>query len=372
MKILHINSYSVSNVLFDNLYDLQSQKEHEISVYVPRVKGKEEYKAQHQKYKSIVPVYTEMDRFFFFHKSNKILKNIQTLYNFDNFEIIHAHTLFSNGIIAYRLTQIYHIPYVITIQNTDLNLFFHKCIHLRPIGKKILQNAKRVIFISSAYKQRVLEDFVKKSFENEIAAKSVIIPYGIDPYWHKNKYHRERNNTVKSLNILSVGDVSFNKNQLSVCRACELLMKRGWKITYHIAGRIVDAKVYNELCEKDYVKYVGYKNKEELLQLYRACDVFVLPSKTETFGLVYGEALSQELPIIYTSGEGFDGNFPDGYVGYSVEADDSEAIMRYIIEIVNDYDRLIKNGTEAIKKFEWERIASAHFALYQESINGVK
>lgn len=40
-----------------------------------------------------------------------------------------------------------------------------------------------------------------------------------------------------------------------------------------------------------------------------------MPSHKETFGLVYAEAMSQGLPIIYTKNQGFDGQFPDGYVG---------------------------------------------------------
>ena len=42
-----------------------------------------------------------------------------------------------------------------------------------------------------------------------------------------------------------------------------------------------------------------------------------MPSITETFGLVYGEALSQGLLIIYTKGQGFDGQIKEKLAGYS-------------------------------------------------------
>jgi glycosyltransferase involved in cell wall biosynthesis len=59
--------------------------------------------------------------------------------------------------------------------------------------------------------------------------------------------------------------------------------------------------------------------KEKLLNNYRNSDIFIMPSYNETFGLVYIEAMSQGLPIIYTQNEGVDGYFKEGSVGYSVK-----------------------------------------------------
>ena len=38
--------------------------------------------------------------------------------------------------------------------------------------------------------------------------------------------------------------------------------------------------------------------------IYRENDIYVMPSIIETFGLVYAEAMSQGLPVIYTRGQG--------------------------------------------------------------------
>lgn len=42
--------------------------------------------------------------------------------------------------------------------------------------------------------------------------------------------------------------------------------------------------------------YFGFKNQTELAEIYRTADVFVFPSKTDTFGLVILEALASGLP----------------------------------------------------------------------------
>ena len=57
-----------------------------------------------------------------------------------------------------------------------------------------------------------------------------------------------------------------------------------------------------------------------------------MPSSNETFGLVFIEALSQSLPIIYTKGEGIDGYFKDDFIGKAVNSKDNQSIA-YAIKI---------------------------------------
>lgn len=45
-------------------------------------------------------------------------------------------------------------------------------------------------------------------------------------------------------------------------------------------------------------------DKTKIIDVYRDSDIFVMPSKFETFGLVYVEALTQGLHLIYTKGQG--------------------------------------------------------------------
>lgn len=61
----------------------------------------------------------------------------------------------------------------------------------------------------------------------------------------------------------------------------------------------------------------------------RSCSVFAMPSIFETFGLVYLEALSQNLPVVYTKGQGIDGMF-DNTVGIGVDPLSVEEIKNAI------------------------------------------
>jgi len=56
-----------------------------------------------------------------------------------------------------------------------------------------------------------------------------------------------------------------------------------------------------------------------------------MPSITETFGLVYAEALSQGLPVLYTRGQGFDRQFEEGEVGYAVDCFDDRMHKKQLL-----------------------------------------
>ncbi|HGK7332802.1 TPA: glycosyltransferase [Streptococcus suis] len=62
-----------------------------------------------------------------------------------------------------------------------------------------------------------------------------------------------------------------------------------------------------------------------------------MPSFHESFGLVYAEAMSQGMPVIYTRGQGFDGQFEEGVVGFSVDCIDEVEISNKIISIVKGF-----------------------------------
>ena len=61
-----------------------------------------------------------------------------------------------------------------------------------------------------------------------------------------------------------------------------------------------------------------------------------MPSIHESFGRVYAEAMTQGVPVIYSKGQGFDGIYPDGHVGYSVPSRNPE----YIAECIKNISQL--------------------------------
>lgn len=77
------------------------------------------------------------------------------------------------------------------------------------------------------------------------------------------------------------------------------------------------------------VHFLGFRNQSVLPEIYGACDVFVLSSENEPWGLVVNEAMCAGLPVIASEEVGAAGDLvEDGENGFQYEAGDVEALAR--------------------------------------------
>lgn len=364
MKVLHINSYYSGSHFYKNLYDKQKESGLDIDVYVPVSTSIDTSELQLGEYTTISTNHSKYDRLFFHIKHNKIYKDIVNRYSINDFSIVHAHSLFSNGYIAYKIYKNYGIPYIVAVRNTDVNLFFKKFIHLRMLGTNILRNAKKVIFISNPYKEYTIGRFIPNKYKEEIKLKSIVIPNGIDKFWIYNKINRKERLENNELKIIYVGVINSNKNIETTIKVCETLIEYGYSVNYIVVGQIKDNRYKDFMKKYSFIRYIPHCKKEELISHYRSADMFIMPSKHETFGLVYVEAMSQGLPVIYTKGQGFDGQFKEGEVGYSVQYDSAEEIAEKIELIIKDYETVSKTCIEKVDRFDWNKIADKYLKIY--------
>lgn len=369
MKILHINSYYSVSSFYKNLFDKQIGSGLDISVYVPVSKDADLSSIKLDNYTTVSRNHGKYDRIIFYIKHRKIFKDVMKKYDMNTFDLIHAHSLFSNGYIALELKKAYGIPYIVAVRNTDVNFFFKHMIHLRKTGIEILKEAERVIFLSPAYRDFVLSKYVPDNLKDKIRVKTQIIPNGIDDFWIKNKGNLKIYNYGENLKLLYVGVIDKNKNLTTTVKAIELLKEKGCNVCFTVVGRIIDDRVYKQLTEKPYIQYITPKTKEELIDIYRSSDIFVMPSITETFGIVYGEAMSQGLPIIYSRGQGFHGQFEEGQVGYGVDSFNKEEMADRILRICSSYEVISDNCIKLVDRFNWRDLTREYLKIYSNFSN---
>ena len=311
--------------------------------------------------------YKNWHRLFFRFKENLVLRDFIKLYNKGEFDLIHAHTLFSNGYIALQVKKRWGIPYIVAVRDVDLNIFLKYRFTLRKIGRDILRESEKIVFLSPKYKQQMFEKYVPAKYFNEFHAKSIILPNGINSFFHENKYEQIRQiNVNEPLRILTVGYVSKRKNILEVCKEIDVLNSRGIEANYTVIGKVLDRRLLEKLKSYPFVRYIPFMSKNDLLEEYRRAHMLVMPSVRETFGLVYAEAMSQGLPVIYTKGQGFDGQFKEGLVGYSVDCQDYEEIASKIEMVVDNYDKITVNCINEVQRFDWDAISKRYIELYEK------
>ena len=110
---------------------------------------------------------------------------------------------------------------------------------------------------------------------------------------------------------------------------------------------------------------------DELVKLYQSSDVFVFPSRLETFGIVLVEAMAAGLPVITTNAPGCRDVVRGGKDGITVDVDNMAALlsaMRQLREneiLRNQFSRASRNRAAA---FSWDGVTTAYLTLYREMI----
>lgn len=373
MKVLHLCSDYAGTPLYKDFVESLDRKGVQQIIYVP-VRSEElinKYRnpdllgAKHY-YSYILNPYL---RFNYFGKINKVYEDVKAKIEYSSLNLVHAHFLFSDGGVAYKLKKDIGLNYIVTVRNTDIYAFFKYMIHLKKFGLKILRNAHKIIFLSSSYKNTLFENYVPEKYLEELEEKIIIIPNGVNDFWLKNLF-KPRKLVGEKIRLIYVGEFSKNKNIPIIIEVVDKLRKKGKETQFTLIGqygnnvRKIRNLVNKRLNYIDSLPRITDKNK--LLIQYRKADIFIMPSFYETFGLVFPEAMSQGLPLIYTCKQGFAGYYKDGEIGYAVNPKNPEEIIERIEMILSDYEQLSKKCINEIKNFSWELIASKYDKIYKE------
>ncbi|EHO08780.1 hypothetical protein HMPREF9714_02151 [Myroides odoratimimus CCUG 12901] len=374
MRILHIaNDYSGSKVykeLFTELDELGCvqlvytaiRSEGLIDKNLILFKTKDSF----IKYSNILNNYDRVD---FFYKINKIFQNVSSLIENYQVDLIHAHTWFSDGAVAYKLFKKYNIPYTVTIRNTDMNVFYKYMFHLRGIAKNILMSAQKIIFVSDIYKDRFLNTVLFKRNSSFLFHKLTVLYNGIDDFWINNVKERHQYNCSSVFKLLFIGKFDKGKNVLNLIEALKILNKD--KVHYTLTlvggGGSDEKKVLKAVEESNFISYLGaIYDKKELVKQFVSHEVFAMPSRAETFGLVYLEALSQGLPILNTINEGIYGMYCN--IGESVRYNDKKGIAIAISKLKKNYENYNFCGKSIVENHSWKLIAMKYFECYKASL----
>lgn len=372
-KLLQISNDFADQKIYVNLVRKLSSEGFKQIVYVPL---KWKYKIDGNKDDSIKDVTYHYSyilkrnilfKLQFRRKLRIILEDIERKINIDELGLVHAHFLFSDGGVAYLLKKKYNIPYVVSVRASDMFAFFPKMIHLRKFGNEIMKEAEKVIFINHSYKELFKERYLNKAFY-DVMAKTKIIPNAIDDKWFENAPIKK---SIRSeIRILYVGRIVKRKKLDVVIKALDLLNNNSQnEFILEVVGEGEYLAEIEKLANKS-VRFHGKINEfHELLRIYRRCHIFAMPSIKETFGLVYIEALSQGLPIIYCKNEGVDGYFEDNAVGVSVEPNSVYDVVNGINHIIDNYENFNLKAVSASKTFNWDETTQKYIEIYLETLH---
>lgn len=363
MRIIHINCNYIGTALHQLMIENMDKLGYDNSVFAPTYSRElSVIKPNDNVY--VCECFNKWDRLFFDYKQRKIFRAAEKQYDVEKFDLTHAYTLFTDGNCARKLSKKYGIPYVVAVRNTDVNTFFRFMPHLRKRGVKIMLEANAVFFLSEAYRKQVFEKYVPRKYHDIIKSKTHIIPNGIDEFWFDNPPKND-NNLANPIKMIYAGRIDSNKNIQTTQKAMEILRKKGYDTLLTVVGKVADQGVYKTVQADPHTICLPACSKEELRDMYRAHNIFVMPSFTESFGLVYAEAMSQGLPVIYSKGQGFDNQFPEGMVGYHVDAHDAQSVANGLEKAIINFSEITQNVVAMAKVFNWKEITTQYDGIYK-------
>lgn len=328
--------------------------------------GKNAFEAKNTEflYANVVKPY---HRYFYHIKLNHVYKEMLKRIDVKYIDICHASTLFTDGGLAYKLHKQYGIPYFVAIRNTDVNQFMKTLPNTWIDGIKILLHAEKIFFISEGLRKKFEEHIMVRCILSKIKHKFVLMPNGIDDYFldHVDRSNRDGNN------IVYVGSFVANKNVVRLSNAVLQLRKdpqfKDLTLTLVGGGKEPD-NVLPDLLKNNpgVLNFIGpIYDKAELCKVFRKSRMFAMASIFETFGLVYIEALSQNLPVLYTKRQGIDGLLGDE-VGVAVNPLSEDEILEGLKKILTGTN--YSNRNIDFEEFRWSRVAAKYKEFYKAAL----
>lgn len=184
------------------------------------------------------------------------------------------------------------------------------------------------------------------------------------------QYSKEKIGIHEKKMILSVGQFVYRKGFDILIRACKSLSPDVG--VYIVGGKAI--LEYTELLNKlgiDNIHFIEFKTKIELIEYYRAADVFVLPTREDIWGLVINEAMAFGLPIVTTDkcGAGIE-MVKNNRNGYIIHSDAVEELAAAICQALDYSEQMVADSLNTAKAYTIENMASEHIKIFKKTLNG--
>jgi len=234
--------------------------------------------------------------------------------------------------------------------------------------------------VSLAEHRFVVSKYWQRELRNDYGLDSVVTYNGMDAADFANVPPR----STKGPTVLFVGGLEPRKGLEYLIRAME-------KVTHVVPDvRLVTVAktgfrgidqwlTYRTLAEElgilDRIEYHESVDESTLLQFYADCDLLVLPSKTEGWGLSLMEAMVCRKPVVASRAGGIPELVRDGIDGILVDPGDVRWLAEAIVSLLNDpqlRERMGGAGRDRSMGFSWDRTAQVVLESYESALNGFR
>ena len=234
---------------------------------------------------------------------------------------------------------------------------------------RTFKSSNGIIFLTKYAKELVTANVpqIKKK-------PNIVIPHGVDPAFTNNKQKTFNKNHVT--NILYVSTIDLYKHQWNVVSAVSLLRKEGFAVelslvgnSYYKALKSLNKTIDRLDTNRDFVKYRGGIDYQDLPSIYNETDIFVFASSCENLPIILLEAMASRLPIACSQLSPMPEILRDAGVYFDPFSVISiKESIRYLINNPDSSYNFSQKAGLYSKNFSWEACADKTFAFINKNL----
>lgn len=292
-----------------------------------------------------------------------VLRTVRRMLRDGAFDLIDAHYLYPDGVVAARLGRKFGLPVVMTARGNDVTLIPK---YLRPRQRilEAVEHASATITVSNALREQLIE-------MGGQACRLQVLRNGVDMdrFGLRDRVDLRGRFGVSGVTWLAVGHLIERKGVHFVMQALAMVPDA----TLLIAGDGPDERDLRKLAEtlgvESRVRFLGAIAHDDLCDWYNAADVLMLASSREGMPNVVLEALACGTPVVAAPFDGVAELICAPEAGEIAEARSAAAI-------VSAWQRLlVRRPARAAtrhfaEQFGWQPVVEAQCALYVRVLAG--
>jgi glycosyltransferase involved in cell wall biosynthesis len=287
-----------------------------------------------------------------------LIKDLLAFIRKNRIQIIQSQLSRANK-LAVVVGKLARLPAFPTIQNTmefvDRRSRWNLRVHInQAVDWLIFPIADRIVAVSQEVKEIVHQRFRIKRSKIIVLNNGIVFDESRSELVNIEKEFLIPKNTLK---IISIGRLSYQKAmEVLISATAELVASGMCNIFVMIVGEGEDRKHLEKLILElglcNCVKLLGIRHN--VIELMKASDIFVMPSRFEGLSVAMTEAMACGLPIIASDAPGLKTFIIHGQNGLLFPVENHEALAERIFKLANDRDLREKLSYGAKHSFERE------------------
>lgn len=287
------------------------------------------------------------------------LSNLKKKFANLDIDLVHCHHPFLLGKVGRRLGRKYGLPVVYTYHTR-----YKEYCHYLPSGMdklfgsaldKMVENFCNKVDLIFAPTQG-MTDYLRNI---DVKTGIEVIPTGINLAEYERvkvdeDYKQKLGIDDREDILLFVGRLATEKNIDFLIKALQPVLNDKDDLKLLMTGdgpkkeKLIE--MTKELEINNQVKFLGRKDREELIKLYKLADLFTFSSLTETQGMVITEALAGKTPVIALDGTGIRDIISNGEDGYLLKPGDKQGFAKKVTKLLVDEELRQEMSENAWKK----------------------